>query len=222
MQEWIDKAGRFMVKLKGRARIGRRAARVRLYPIGKRFLDVVLASFLILAALPLFLFASLGVRLSSRGPILFRQVRLGRRMEPFLLYKFRTMSCHAPRDLATAAMPACYLTPFGRFLRKTSIDELPQLYNVLRGDMSLLGPRPVVLSEVELIALRAARGVYTVRPGISGLAQISGRDLLSNEDKARLDSEYVRHMSLLSDIRLLISTAAAVFCRRDIREGNSS
>ncbi|MBQ8174374.1 MAG: sugar transferase [Clostridia bacterium] len=215
-----------MVKLKGRKiPLGdgvRRSLRVRLYPLGKRCLDFVLAAFLLLAATPMFFFVAFGIRVTSCGPVLFRQVRVGRRLEPFLLYKFRTMSCRAPHDVATADMPARYITRFGRFLRKTSLDELPQLINVLRGDMSLLGPRPVVLSEVELIASRAARGVYTVRPGISGLAQISGRDLLSPEEKARLDSEYVQQMSFLRDVRLFLSTCLAVFSRRDIREGNIS
>lgn len=209
-----------MVKLKGQwayAGGGARSfSRVRLYPFVKRLLDLLLAAFLLLAASPLFFFAAFGIRATSRGPILFRQVRVGRRLEPFLLYKFRTMSCRAPRDVATADAPPCYITRFGRFLRRTSLDELPQLFNVLRGDMSLLGPRPVVTTEVELIALRAARGVYTVRPGISGLAQVSGRDLLSNGEKARLDSEYVRHLSLLSDVRLLCSTLAAVILCRGI------
>ena len=214
-----------MVKLSGRkicAGGGACAAlRARAYPFGKRILDVVLSAFLLLAATPLFFFAAFGIRVTSRGPVLFRQVRVGRRLEPFLLYKFRTMSCRAPHDLATADMPPCYLTRFGRFLRRTSLDELPQLWNVLRGDMSLLGPRPVVTTEVELIASRAAHGVYTVRPGISGLAQISGRDLLSLAEKVRLDSEYVRRMSFFQDARLLLSTFLAVFTRRDIREGHT-
>ena len=195
----------------------------RVYPFGKRGLDVLVSLIFLIAATPVFFVVAFGIRLTSRGPILFRQVRVGRHLEPFLLYKFRTMSPCAPRDLATAAMatPERYTTRFGRFLRRTSLDELPQLINVLRGDMSLLGPRPVVLSEVELIAARATRGVYAVRPGMSGLAQISGRDRLSDAEKTALDCAYVRQMSFLGDLRLLCATLAAVLSRRDVREGGA-
>ena len=210
-----------MVQLKGN--LGRERERMtcaRTYPCVKRVADVLLSLFLLFAAAPLFLFAAFGIRVTSRGPILFRQVRVGRRLEPFLLYKFRTMSTRAPRDLATAALanPERYVTRFGHFLRKTSLDELPQLFNVLRGEMSLLGPRPLVLTEVELIASRAARGVYTVRPGISGLAQIAGRDDLDDQQKLRLDMEYVRHLSFFSDFQLFFSTLSAVLTRRGVRE----
>ena len=216
-----------MIKLKGQGTRPDKAAwrllHARLYTPCKRLMDVALSSVFLLAALPLFFCICFGIRISSPGPIFFRQVRLGRQMEPFLVYKFRTMSTAAPRDLATAAMrePGRYITRFGCFLRKTSLDELPQLWNVLRGDMSLLGPRPVVPSEVELITSRATRGVYTVRPGISGLAQISGRDLLSVEEKANLDGCYVREMSFFGDLRLIFQTLLAVFLHRGVREGGS-
>ncbi len=210
-----------MLQLKGRLGRGREhLLQGRIYPYLKRGADVSLSLLLLLAAAPLFLFAAFGIRVTSRGPILFRQVRVGRRLEPFLLYKFRTMSTCAPHDLATAAFrdPERYVTRFGHFLRKTSLDELPQLFNVLRGEMSLLGPRPLVLTEVELIASRAARGVYTVRPGISGLAQIAGRDDLDDRQKLRLDIEYVRHLSFFSDFLLFFSTMLAVLTRRGVRE----
>ena len=144
-------------------------------------------------------------------------------MEPFLLYKFRTMSVRAPRDAATAALssPERYITRVGAFLRKTSLDELPQLYNVLRGDMSLLGPRPVVLSEGDLILRRAFCGAYRVRPGMSGLSQVRGRDLLSDAEKAALDGRYAANMSFFFDFFLLILTFFAVLLRRHIREGGA-
>lgn len=209
-----------MVKLKSKQAVIGRKSGVRFYPFCKRCLDIFLSLFLLLAAAPLFFAVAFGIRVTSRGPVFFRQVRVGRRLEPFLLYKFRTMSCAAPRDVASAVLssPDRYITPFGRFLRRSSLDEFPQLWNVLRGDMSLLGPRPLVLSEAELIFSRAARGVYTVRPGISGLAQISGRDFLDDREKLHLDAEYVRHLSFFSDFLLFFSTLAAVLARRGIKE----
>lgn len=195
--------------------------RARLYPACKRLMDVLLAAAGLVLSAPLLFCIAFGIRVTSPGPVLFRQVRMGRALEPFLLYKFRTMSCRAPRDCATAALHGSgkYITRFGAFLRKTSLDELPQLWNVLRGDMSLLGPRPVVLSETELIARRAACGVYRVRPGISGLSQIRGRDLLSDEEKTVLDGVYVRRLSLWQDVCLLIATAFCVLSRHGVREG---
>lgn len=206
-----------MLKSKKKVRWGRVSA----YAVCKRFLDVFLSACGLLLLSPLFFVIGFAVRVDSRGPILFRQVRMGRGMEPFLLYKFRTMSVCAPRNCASAAFaaPERYITRVGAFLRKTSMDELPQLYNVLRGDMSLLGPRPVILSEGELIWRRAFLGAYRVRPGMSGLSQVRGRDLLSDREKAALDGRYAARMSFFSDFLLLISTFFAVLFRRHIREG---
>lgn len=191
------------------------------YPFCKRLFDFLLAAAGLCLFAPLFFGIAFVIRVSSRGPILFCQVRMGRALEPFLLYKFRTMSVRAPRDCATAALaePTRYITRVGAFLRKTSLDELPQLYNVLRGDMSLLGPRPVVLGEEELILRRLFCGAYLVRPGISGLSQVRGRDLLSASAKAELDGRYAARLSLPVDIFLLFSTLFAVLSRRHIREG---
>lgn len=193
----------------------------RCYCLVKTALDRGLALVAILLLLPLFAAIAFGIRCTSRGPVLFRQVRMGRGMEPFLVYKFRTMSCRAPRYCATAELcaPRQYMTAFGSFLRKTSLDELPQLWNVLRGEMSLLGPRPVILSEDELISRRACAGVYAVRPGLSGLSQVAGRDLLNNEEKTRLDGEYVQHLSFWRDAWLLVVTVFAAAFHRGIREG---
>ena len=204
-----------MIKLK---KDGKRQRR---YFFCKALADRVFAFFACLALLPVFLAVAFGIRCTSPGPILFRQVRLGRGMEPFLLYKFRTMSCRAPRDCATVAFcaPERYMTRFGAFLRKSSLDELPQLFNVLRGEMSILGPRPVILSEDALISHRACTGAYRVRPGISGLSQISGRDLLNNEEKARLDGEYATRLSFWRDFRLILATALSVAFHRGVREG---
>lgn len=197
-----------------------RARGRRLYATSKRALDILFALSGILLCLPLFVPIAVGIRLTSKGPILFRQVRMGRGLTPFLLYKFRTMACCAPHDSPTAGLnSSAYITRFGAFLRRTSLDELPQLYNILRGDMSIIGPRPVVLAEGELIALRADAGVYRVRPGLSGLAQVLGRDLLNNTEKTSLDRLYVRHQSLFFDLRLILFSCVTALCGRGIREG---
>ena len=168
----------------------------------------------------MFLCVAIAVRLSSKGPVLFRQVRMGRDLTPFLIYKFRTMTCHAPHDAPTASIAGdVYITRVGRFLRRTSLDELPQLYNILRGDMSFIGPRPVVLAEEELISRRLDGGVYCVRPGLSGLAQILGRDELDDLEKTTLDRLYVRYSNPLFDLRLLLSSVLPVLCGRGVREG---
>ncbi len=194
----------------------------RRYLVCKQTADRLLALALLLFLCPVMAAVAFGIRCTSPGPVLFRQVRMGRGMEPFLIYKFRTMSCRTPRDCATAALcaPGRYITRFGALLRKTSLDELPQLWNVLRGEMSLLGPRPVVLAESELISRRACAGVYAVRPGVSGLSQISGRDLLNDEEKTRLDREYVKHLSPWRDGLLLFATVYAVVFHRGVREGS--
>ncbi len=194
---------------------------MRAYRAVKGALDRLLALLALFFLLPLFFVLVIGIRATSRGPVLFRQVRMGQGMEPFLLYKFRTMACHAPRECATADLmiPQQYITPFGSFLRRTSMDELPQLLNVLRGEMSLLGPRPVILSEGELITRRACAGVYAVRPGLSGPAQISGRDLLNDQEKTQLDGDYARRLSLWRDAGLLLATVQAVASHRGVQEG---
>ncbi len=206
------------------ARNGARRRARGTYPAFKRFLDIFFAAAGLFLTAPLMLGIAFGIRLSSRGPVLFRQIRMGAGCRPFLLYKFRTMTCAAPPDCATAALssPGQYITRFGAFLRATSLDELPQLFNILRGDMSLVGPRPVILSERELIRARIAEGAYAVRPGLSGLAQILGRDLLGNREKAVLDGLYARRLSFFADATILVRTAVCVLTRRGIREGRPS
>lgn len=194
------------------------------YPALKSRLDACLALLALALLSPLLAGIAFGIRCTSPGPILFRQVRLGQGMEPFLLYKFRTMVCSAPRETASADLPcrARYVTRFGAFLRKTSLDELPQLFNVLRGEMALLGPRPVIPGEGELVARRACTGAYRVKPGLSGLAQVRGRDLLSDEEKADLDGAYAAHLSPGRDACLLFATVFAVLARRGLREEGST
>lgn len=178
----------------------------------KRLLDVTFSLLLlVLLALPM-LGIGAAVGLSSRGGILFRQARIGRGGKPFTCYKFRTMVREAPPNRPTADFPdaAHYVTPIGRLLRRTSLDELPQLYNVLRGDMSLVGPRPLIGEEHEVHRLRTEGGVYRVRPGMTGLAQIRGRDRLGDGEKAAYDIRYVEGLSLRQDLWIIGRTLGCV------------
>lgn len=178
----------------------------------KRVFDIVAA----LAAgsillIPLLLVAIL-IRLDSPGPAIFSQERMGKNGKAFTIYKFRTMTTAAPRDMAASEIEkhGQYVTKFGAFLRRSSIDELPQLWNILKGDMSIVGYRPICLTEKRLNDLRMQSGVFALRPGITGLAQVSGRDNLSVEEKVRLDAEYVSRCSLKMDIRCILMTVKTV------------
>lgn len=184
------------------------------YAAVKRVMDVVIAGgLLLLLAVPMLLVATV-VRAESPGGAIFRQTRLGRGLRPFTVYKFRTMRVEAPHDVPSARLGAeerhRYLTRVGRFLRRSGIDELPQLWNVLRGEMSIVGPRPLIPEERELHALRAALGAATVPPGITGLAQTEGRDDRTAMEKAYLDAVYARRQSLWRDAKILCKTVKTV------------
>lgn len=184
------------------------------YAAVKRVLDVVIAGvLLLLLSLPMLLVATV-VRAESPGGAIFRQTRLGRGLRPFTVYKFRTMRVEAPHDRPSVRLGPeerrRYLTRVGRFLRRSGIDELPQLWNVLRGEMSIVGPRPLIPEERELHALRAALGATAVLPGITGLAQTEGRDERTATEKAYLDAIYARRQSLLQDARILSKTVKTV------------
>jgi len=189
----------------------------------KRALDIIIsAAGLIILALPMAV-AALAIKLCDGGRVIFRQERVGLGGRHFICYKFRTMTPEAPHDCATRELfdAEKYITPVGRFLRRASVDELPQLLNVLKGDMSIVGPRPVIPAETELVGLREALGVYSVRPGITGLAQVRGRDCVSICRKAAYDAQYAESLSLWGDISLLFKTLFCVFCGAGIREGKS-
>ena len=183
----------------------------------KRFLDlvIVLCAGLVLL-LPLALVA-LAVRLSSRGPILYWSDRVGRNNQIFRMPKFRSMHIGTPA-LATHLLtkPESYLTPIGSFLRKSSLDELPQLWSILAGDMSLVGPRPALFNQHDLIALRTERGVHTLLPGLTGWAQVNGRDELSIPEKVTLDAAYLQRQSMGFDIRILWLTVVKVLGRHGV------
>lgn len=159
--------------------------------------------------LPLFVLVGLAVRLTSPGPILYWSDRVGRSSVIFSMPKFRTMNVGTPA-VATHLMrdAKSVLTPIGGMLRRTSLDELPQLWSVMKGDMSIVGPRPALFNQDDLIALRREVGVDAVRPGITGWAQINGRDELSILDKVALDVEYVNRQSIIFDFRIILKTAA--------------
>lgn len=178
----------------------------------KRVIDLVSAVLLGLILLIPMAFVALLIRLDSPGPAVFTQERMGKDGKQFTIYKFRTMDIRAPKNVAARELqdPHQYLTRLGSFLRKSSIDELPQIWNIIKGDMSFVGYRPVCLTETELNELRMRCGVFAVRPGITGLAQVSGRDNLSIEQKVRLDAEYVADCSLKKDIICLLMTVKTV------------
>lgn len=189
----------------------------------KHIWDVILAILVLLVlAVPMLCLALL-VFIDEPGNVIFTQYRVGRNGQLFKLYKFRTMKAKTPKYMATNEMhnPGKYITKVGRVLRKLSLDELPQLFNVLKGDMSLVGPRPLIPSEQEIHTMRSRYGVYTARPGVTGLAQINGRDLVSPAEKVRWDVKYLERFGLMQDLRILIRTVPKVFGCSDVVEGGN-
>ncbi|MEN2369928.1 sugar transferase [Leuconostoc lactis] len=183
----------------------------------KRFLDIIVAIALgIVLLVPLF-FVAISVKLNSKGPVFFKQERFGLNSKPFTLYKFRSMTDGAPiKANAEFEDITSYVTPFGMLIRKTSIDELPQLLNIIKGDMSFIGPRPLARTDEKVLALRKKNGADQVRPGISGLAQVNGRNNITDENKAAYDAKYASRLSIQLDIVLIIETLVSVIKRDGI------
>lgn len=187
-------------------------------PFLKRALDIIISLCAIAVLFVPMAVIVILIRLSSPGPAIFRQKRLGRDKKPFYILKLRTMRKDAPADIPTDELVDSdrWITPIGRFLRRTSLDEVPQLINVLIGQMSLVGPRPTVEAQTEIVILRERYGVYALRPGLTGWAQIHGRDSIPDTEKARLDSEYKERLTggffrgILIDIRCILGTFGAV------------
>lgn len=183
----------------------------------KRFLDILVAIILgVLLSWLLVIVATL-VKLTSKGPIFFKQERFGLNSKPFTLYKFRSMTDGAPikansefKDITS------YVTPFGMFIRKASIDELPQLWNIIKGDMSFIGPRPLANTDEKVLQLRRENGADQVRPGISGLAQVNGRNNITDLDKATYDAKYASRISFELDLLLIFETVISVVKREGI------
>ncbi len=189
----------------------------------KRGIDIVLSFVGLVILSPLFLLLILAVRLDSRGPVLFRQKRVGIHKSHFNILKFRTMRTDTPKDMPTHLLkdPEQYITRVGRFLRKTSLDELPQIVNILKGDMSIVGPRPALWNQYDLIQERDKYGANDVRPGLTGWAQINGRDELEIPVKAKFDGEYVKKMGFLMDVRCFFGTFLSVLRADGVVEGGT-
>lgn len=189
-----------------------------LYMIVKRVTAFLLALILLVLVSPILLGAALAIRIfDPTGPVIFTQQRMGRNLKPFTCYKFRTMSVKAPHDCPASAMDASsFLTPLGRFLRESSIDELPQIFNILKGDMCFIGPRPLAMTERELISKRNLLGIYALYPGMSGLAQVSGRNAVNDAEKLSFDYEYLVKFSPLIDIKIFFKTVLFVLMRNGV------
>ena len=193
------------------------------YQAFKRFLDFVLSLLAFCVLSPLLAAVSLAVKLDSKGPVVFRQKRIGKDKTHFEMLKFRTMRTDTPKDMPTHLLknPDAFITKVGSFLRKTSLDELLQLINIIKGEMSIVGPRPALWNQFDLIAERDKYGANAVRPGLTGWAQVNGRDELEIPEKARLDGEYVKNMSLFLDIRCILKTALGVLRSDGVVEGGT-
>lgn len=189
----------------------------------KRVIDFILALLGLIILSPLFLIIILLIKKDSKGPIIFKQKRVGKNKIIFNIYKFRTMKVDTPSDAPTHLLkdPDFFITKIGKFLRKTSLDELPQLVNIIKGEMSIIGPRPALWNQYDLILERDKYGANDVHPGLTGLAQISGRDELSIEKKAIFDGIYIQKMSILLDVKCFIGTIISVVKKDGLVEGGT-
>ena len=189
----------------------------------KRLLAIVLSLCGMIVLSPLLLILCIAIKMDSPGPVLFKQKRVGIHKRYFNILKFRTMRIDTPHDMPThmLANPDQYITKMGRFLRKTSLDELPQLWNIFVGDMAVIGPRPALWNQFDLLAERDKYKANDVRPGLTGWAQIHGRDELEIADKARLDGYYVEHLSFWMDVKCFFGTIKAVLDHDGVVEGGT-
>ncbi|MGI6436196.1 MAG: sugar transferase [Syntrophomonadaceae bacterium] len=194
-----------------------------MYLVIKRVIDCLLALVGLIVLSPLFLILIIAIRAESKGSILFTQMRVGIHKTHFKILKFRTMYLHTPVDTPTHLLdnPDQYITRVGRFLRKSSLDELPQLWNIFIGQMSIVGPRPALWNQDDLIAERDKYGANDIRPGLTGWAQINGRDELSIELKAALDGEYVGKINFAMDFKCFVGTIISVLKKEGVVEGGS-
>ncbi|MEF2293190.1 sugar transferase [Virgibacillus dokdonensis] len=189
----------------------------------KRLVDILLSFIGIVLLSPVILLLVIAIKIDSKGPVLFKQKRVGIHKEHFHILKFRTMRIDTPKDTPTHLLedPAQYITKVGKFLRKTSLDELPQIWNIFVGQMSVIGPRPALWNQYDLIAERDKYGANDVKPGLTGWAQINGRDELPIEVKAKLDGEYVGRMNFFFDVKCFIGTFISVAKSDGVVEGGT-
>ncbi|MEK4209706.1 MULTISPECIES: sugar transferase [Paenibacillus] len=193
------------------------------YVYVKQTIDFLLALIGMLVLWPVFLIIAIVIKTTSKGPILFKQKRLGKNKSKFYILKFRTMRTDTPQDMPTHLLedPDFFITKVGKFLRKTSLDELPQIINILKGEMSIVGPRPALWNQYDLIAERDKYGANDIKPGLTGWAQINGRDELPIEKKASLDGEYVASLSFKFDIKVFFMTILSVLKSDGVKEGTT-
>jgi O-antigen biosynthesis protein WbqP len=189
----------------------------------KRLIDIILSLIGLIVLSPIFLILIISIKIDSRGPVLFKQRRLGINKTHFNILKFRTMKIDTPKDTPTHLLdnPEQYITRMGKFLRKTSLDELPQIWNIFVGQMSIIGPRPALWNQYDLITERDKYGANDVPPGLTGWAQINGRDELPIEVKAKLDGEYVEQICLWMDIKCFFGTIISVVKSDGVVEGGT-
>ena len=195
----------------------------KMYVAVKKIIDRFLAFIGLIVLSPLFLILIIAIKLDSPGPIFFRQKRVGIHKTHFEILKFRTMRTDTPKDMPTHMLknPDQYITKVGRFLRKTSLDELPQIINILKGDMAIVGPRPALWNQYDLIEERDKYGANDILPGLTGWAQINGRDELEIPVKAKLDGDYVAKMSFGMDLRCILGTVVSVARQDGVVEGGT-
>lgn len=187
----------------------------------KRLVDFLVSLILLIIISPLFVVIIILVKFSSNGPIIFQQKRIGLNNKEFTIYKFRTMHFEAPKNMPTHLLEDAdkFITPIGCFLRKSSFDELPQLFNIIKGEMSFVGPRPALFNQYDLISLRNENKIHKIRPGITGWAQINGRDELEIPQKIEYDRFYLEHRSLFLDFKIIILTFTKVIFGKGVVEG---
>lgn len=189
----------------------------------KRKIDLILSLLGLIILSPLFIGIMIAIKLESKGPVFFKQKRIGLHQSHFNILKFRTMRIDAPKDTPTHLLnnPNQYITKIGKFLRKTSLDELPQIINILKGEMSIIGPRPALWNQYDLIEEREKYGANDILPGLTGWAQINGRDELPIKLKSKLDGEYVNNISFAMDLRCFIITIFSVIRSKGVVEGRT-
>ncbi len=194
-----------------------------MYAVIKRILDFILSLIAMILLSWLFVILIVLIKIDSKGPILFKQKRVGIHKKHFMIYKFRTMRTDTPKDMPTHMLknPEQFITKVGKFLRKTSLDELPQLLNIIKGDMAIVGPRPALWNQYDLIEERDKYGANDVLPGLTGWAQINGRDELEIPVKAALDGEYIKKMGFTMDVKCIFGTVKSVLKHEGVVEGGT-
>ncbi|MDY4760930.1 sugar transferase [Streptococcus thoraltensis] len=194
-----------------------------MYPIIKRLMAIILSVTAIIILSPMMLLIALVIKIDSKGPVFFKQKRVGKNKKHFMIYKYRSMYTDTPADMPTHLLkdPNAMITKVGKILRKTSLDELPQLINILKGEMAIVGPRPALWNQYDLIEERDKYKANDIRPGLTGWAQINGRDELEIDEKAKLDGYYVDHLNFFMDMKCFIGTFLSVIKSEGVVEGGT-